>query len=300
MVGIGVPSPRRSTPDGAAARGLSALDKQTPSHGDICFVRRSRRPGRSLVSRGAASARPRGRPAASILGPYFFTGRAPDRQSGGSRFDPDRIPPSPRSPLLHAAQAQAAGPLFGKQETASAILASSSREQRSHADIVQRSRWQVIPPCRCGFDSRCPLRFDMRVVAQRSELEAAKLETGVRLPLTAPRGRTVLARGVAPACAPLCKSDRPGFDPRAPHSVSAVSCGHGPEVGLRASTPPARVRLPLPAPSRIIMSRTSGEERGLQNRGSGFDSRLALREVARRFLASRPLPSMPSGEAAVF
>jgi hypothetical protein len=65
-----------------------------------------------------------------------------------------------------------------------------------------------------------PAPVHLAVVAQRSELEAAKLETGVRLPLTAPRGRSVLARGVAPACAPLCKSDRPGFDPRAPHSRS--------------------------------------------------------------------------------
>ncbi len=51
--------------------------------------------------------------------------------------------------------------------------------ERGHRPTVKMAG---SPPCRCGFDSRCPLQHSSAVVAQRSELEAAKLESGGSTP----------------------------------------------------------------------------------------------------------------------
>jgi hypothetical protein len=156
------------------------------------------------------------------------------------------------------------------------------------------------------------------VVAQRSELEAAKLETGVRLPLTAPFGVSFHGEWHGRARRSVKAIDlgsSPGL-PTKPHPF--FSRGHGPEAGRRASTPQARVRLPLSAPGfhAVIVQ---GQDPSMPRSGWGFDSpsphhphtyepvlweaaRSAKPRVRVRFPVGSPEipPSRPNGEAAVF
>jgi hypothetical protein len=178
------------------------------SHGIICSSadlppRRSRPPG-------SRDPRPGGRPAPPHLWGRSSTGRVPDWQSGGRRFDPDRLHhrrslPRPRK----------RGPcLVNRRWRVQFSRAAPGRPPRN-ADIVQRSRWQdpTLP-----MRVRLPLSALVNIQQDRGdsstvEHEAAKLGMGVRFPLAARRER-----------------------------------GHGPEVGRRASTPHTRVRPPLSAP----------------------------------------------------
>ena len=140
-VGIGVRVPV-APPGRAGGRGYLPA-RQTSTHGAVV------RP--PIRRRGAALWPP---------SPWDRSspGRAPDRQSGGSRFDPDRF--------HHEC---CSGPDSGASAWYAEDGECDSREQLSlRKSIVPEVRASSngedgrIPPCRRGFDSRCPLCFELR------------------------------------------------------------------------------------------------------------------------------------------
>lgn len=178
------------------------------------------------------------------------TGRAPDRQSGGSRFDSDRFHRAfglrGRRPLC------CSGPDSGAPAWYAGDGECNSREQLSLGDGPEARTWSNgqdgrTPPCRRRFDSCCPLLFTCGG-SSMVEREAAKLATGVRFPFTAPSVTRTWPRGRATGL----------------HPVHA------------GSTPAVR-----------SLSRSSGEARQSANRGPGSDSRPALHVTSPPLISSR-------------
>jgi hypothetical protein len=234
--GIGVRVPV-APPGRAEIGGLSACNAN-PSHRSNLFVRR--------FAAEARSAAPELRSGRGAAGPpqswdRSSLGRAPARHAGGSRFDSGRF--------HHVSRlSRCKGPDSGAPAWYAGDGGCNSRVQlrvssRGHLPTVKMAGSHPAdagstPAARSGLSCGG---------SSTVECERAKLATGVRFPSTALWSRL--------KCSVTLTFTRVSPNGRATglHPVDA------------GSTPAAR------SPSRF-----SGEERGLQNRGSGFDSRSAL------------------------
>lgn len=240
------------------------------------------------------------------------------------RRSPVRHRPAPLVHEVDAVQAQSAGRLLGTQEMAGAIPAGSSGSRTSSNGQDGR-----IPPCRCGFDSRCSLQVS-RGGSSVAECERAKLATGVRFLSTALSSLAGIAQRSGNGLPPR----RRGFDSRCPllslrgdrsmvdyehatlvmgvrFSLTAPSF-HEPDlwVGTRIANPRRRVRFPAGSPGADAPSHAPALWKGRRLLNGSTRVRLppgALARLSSSASWSRPpdphsgnAGSNPAGDAASF
>jgi hypothetical protein len=198
-VGIGVRIPV-APPGRAEDRGLSL--KLIQPHGHLLVrpsIQRPRRLSRGTTMHGRDGRSPR-------FWDRSSPGRAPDRQSGGSRFDSDRF----HEGTSFAAQAQRAGSLFGTQEMASAILASSSRHiSRGGSSKVESEAAKLVMGVR--FPSTALPYFLISRASSKGKIAGLRPDDAGSSP--AARSRLILFRAGSLEGSALCKSARPGSIP---------------------------------------------------------------------------------------
>ncbi len=217
------------------------------------------------------------------------TGRAPDRQSGGSRFDSDRFHRAfglrGRRPLC------CSGPDSGAPAWYAGDGECNSREQLSLGDGPEARTWSNgqdgrTPPCRRRFDSCCPLLFTCGG-SSMVEREAAKLATGVRFPFTAPSVTRTWPRGRAAGLHPVHAGSTP--------AVRSLSRSSG--EARRSAKSRARVRFPAGSPRHVTTTHFL-TPRGVAQPGKSAclgDRRLPVRIRPPR-PTSHPLSRLRAGE----
>jgi hypothetical protein len=159
MVGIGVRLPV-APPGRAGFRGL--MSAKHPPTGTTLFVRRFTAEGGWPRGSRSRAIRGGGRPPSSW--DRSSTGRAPDRQSGGSRFDPDRFHRGRGACLLLRPRQRGACLVCRRRRVqfSRAALSRASVTADPEARTWSNGQDGRIPPCRRRFDSCCPLSFTLR------------------------------------------------------------------------------------------------------------------------------------------